>query len=158
MEAQYKVQLQGIQSTLGGNRFYYLTCFSTAQETLIENLNAQLARKDPVHRTDQQAFEVLTREEVNREMQVLQAEANECKKRYRDSEKKLKEKDDEISLLQKNSSYIFLSLLMSSIEHVTFFSQRMTYALSYRRKSIEEKQWRANFNDCLLLRQLVLEQ
>ena len=83
-------------------------CFSTAQETLIENLNAQLARKDRIHRTDQQVFEILTREEANREMQALQAEANECKKRYRDAEKKLKEKDDEISALQKSSSYIFL--------------------------------------------------
>jgi hypothetical protein len=122
MEAQYKVQLQGIQSTLGGYRSHYLTCFLTAQETLIENLNAQLARKDPVHRTDQQVFEMLTREEANREMQVLQAEANECKKRYRDAEKKLKEKDDEISTLQRGSSYIFLSLLlMSNIERVSFF-------------------------------------
>ena len=109
MEAQYKMQLQGIHlCTLGGNAISLSDlCFSTAQETLIENLNAQLARKDPVHRTDQQVFEILTREEVNREMQSLQAEANECKKRYRDAEKKLKEKDDEISMLQKSSSYIF---------------------------------------------------
>ena len=83
---------------------------STAQETLIENLNAQLARKDPLQRMDQQVFEILTREEANREMHVLQAEADECKKRYRDAEKKLKEKDDEISALQKSSSYISLSL------------------------------------------------
>ena len=112
MEAQYKVQLQGIHFRLlwVENLSLYLTCFSIAQETLIENLNAQLARKDPVYRTDQQVFEILTREEVNREMQALQAEANECKKRYRDAEKKLKEKDDEISALQKSSSYIFLSL------------------------------------------------
>ena len=109
MEAQYKMQLQGIHlSTLGGIAISsFDLCFSTAQETLIGNLNAQLARKDPVHRTDQQVFEILTREEVNREMQTLQAEANECKKRYRDAEKKLKEKDDEISMLQKSSSYIF---------------------------------------------------
>ena len=77
--------------------------FSTAQETLIENLNAQLARKDPIHGIDPQLFEILTREEANREMQALQAEASECKKRYRDAEKKLKEKDDEISTLQKSS-------------------------------------------------------
>jgi hypothetical protein len=134
------MQLQGIH-TLDGNRFYYLTCcFSTAQETLIENLNAQLARKDPVHRTDQQVFEILTREEANGEMQALQAEANEWKKRHRDAEKKLKEKDDEISALQTSSSYIFLSLLLtSSVERLTYFLflflfQRMTYALSYKRK------------------------
>ena len=127
----------------------------------MENLNAQLARRDPVHRTDQQLFEILTREEVNRETQALQAEANECKKRYRDAEKKLKEKDDEISALQNSSSYIFFALLLiSNIERFTAFSpQRMTYALSYRQKSSEEKQWRANFNACLLLQQfLILEQ
>lgn len=153
------MQLQGIQFTLGGNRSHYLTCFSTAQETLIENLNAQLARKDPIHRTDQQVFEILTREDANREMQTLQAEANECKRRYRDAEKKLKEKDDEISTLQKSSSYIFLSLLLiSSIERNYYFSQGMTYALSYKLKSSEEKQWRANFNVCRLLQHPVLEQ
>ena len=79
-----------------------LFSFSIAQETLIENLNAQLARKDPVYRTE--VFEILTREEVNREIHALQVEAEECKKRYRDAEKKLGEKDDEISTLQKNSS------------------------------------------------------
>lgn len=114
MEAQYKLQLQGIHLLCWVE--IDLTCFSTAQETLIENLNAQLARKDPLHGTDQ-VFEIFTREEVNREMQALQAEANECKKRYRDAEKKLKEKDDEISMLQKSSLYTFLSLLLiSSIE------------------------------------------
>jgi hypothetical protein len=161
MEAQYKIQLQGIHLLLV--EIDCLTCFSTAQETLIENLNAQLARRGPVHRTDQQVFEILTREEANREMQALQAEANECKKRYRDAEKKLKEKEDEISTLQKSSSYIFLSLsLISSIERnryfLLFLSQRMTYALSYKQKSSEEKQWRANFNACRLLQHLVLEQ
>lgn len=113
MEAQYKIQLQGIHtlhSTLGG--VIWLDVSQPAQETLIENLNAQLARKDPVHRTDQQVFEILTREEVNREKQALQAEANECKKRYQDAEKKLKEKDEEISALQKSSSYIYFSLLL----------------------------------------------
>lgn len=117
MEAQYKMQLQGMHFIYSwdGNRSHYLICcFSTAQETLIENLNAQLARKNSAHRTDQQLFEILTREEANREMQALQAEANECKKRFRDAEKKLKEKDDEISTLLKGSSYFFFSLLLIS--------------------------------------------
>lgn len=100
----------------------YVVCpFSIAQETLIENLNAQLARKDPVHRTDQ-LFEILTREEANREMHTLQLEVDEYKKRYRDAEKKLKEKNDEVSILQKSSSYIFpFFLLISGIEHDHFF-------------------------------------
>lgn len=117
MEAQYKMQLQGthfIYSWDGNRSHYLICCFSTAQETLIENLNAQLARKNSAHRTDQQLFEILTREEANREMQALQAEANECKKRFRDAEKKLKEKDDEISTLLKGSSYFFFSLLLIS--------------------------------------------
>lgn len=83
--------------------------FSIAQQTLIENLNAQLARKDPIHGTDQQVFEILTREEANREMHALRVEANDWKKRFRDVEKKLKERDDEISTLQQSSSYISLS-------------------------------------------------
>jgi len=137
--------------------------FSTAQETLIANLNAQLARKDPTHRTDQQVFEILTREEANREMRALQAEVNEWKKRYQNAEKKFKEKEDEISTLQQRRSYIsLLSLLpISCIEHnhylFFFFSQRMIYALSYKRKSIEGRLWRTNFNACLL-QHLVLEQ
>ncbi|KAF8809100.1 hypothetical protein BYT27DRAFT_7232467 [Phlegmacium glaucopus] len=106
MEGQFKMQLQ-------------------AQETLIANLNAQLARKDPVHRTHQQVFEILTREEANREMHALQAEVNEWKKRYQNVEKKLKEKDDEISTLKQSRSYIsLLSLwLLSGIEHFFILSE-----------------------------------
>lgn len=113
--------------------------FSTAQEALIANLNSQLARKDPIHRTDQQVFEILTREEANREMHTLQAEVDEWKKRCQDVEKKLAQKNEEISTLQRSRSYIPLLpltdlVVLSHNHYCFFFSQRMIYALSYKQK------------------------
>ena len=75
-----------------------------------------------MHRTDQQVFEILTREEANREMHALQAEVNEWKKRCQNAEKKLKDKEDEISTLQQSRSYTSLAfLLISGMKHNPYY-------------------------------------
>ncbi|KAF8163530.1 hypothetical protein B0H34DRAFT_795235 [Crassisporium funariophilum] len=83
MEAQYQAQLQ-------------------ANEALINDLTAKLTRKEPTHQRGKTAvFELLTREEVNKETEALQKQVSVLKSTAQQAQQHLKEKDEEIAALRQ---------------------------------------------------------
>ena len=97
-----------------------------AQDNLIEELKVKLAQSDPLLRSGKTAvFELLTREEANKETEKLQNQLSTYREALQDREKQIKEKDETIATLEQESEWPillrssfnqqFLSLPLSSL-------------------------------------------
>ncbi|KJA27049.1 hypothetical protein HYPSUDRAFT_212722 [Hypholoma sublateritium FD-334 SS-4] len=82
-----------------------------AQDNLIEELKVKLAQSDPLLRSGKTAvFELLTREEANKETEKLQNQLSTYREALHDREKQIKEKDDTIATLEQEKKDLKLEL------------------------------------------------
>lgn len=82
-----------------------------ALESLIKELNAQITRKEPLLLTSEGSlFNILTREEADKETHNLQQQVKSWKAEVENTNKLLKERDDEIVRLRESEQYLKLEL------------------------------------------------
>ncbi|KAF9484696.1 hypothetical protein BDN70DRAFT_945406 [Pholiota conissans] len=76
-----------------------------AKELLIEDLKTKLAQSDPLLRSGKKAvFEILTRDEANKEMEKLNAQVKAYKEALLEQTQSLKDKDERIKTLEQENS------------------------------------------------------
>lgn len=109
------------QSERQGSLVYFAFClcdcmhsrvFVTAHEALINDLQQQLSRKDPLLRTNKNAvFELLTREEADKETKALRDQINSYREAVRERDQRIKQKDEENEELRRTRMLFFFFFL-----------------------------------------------
>ncbi len=99
-----------------------------AQDNLIEELKVKLAQSDPLLRSGKTAvFELLTREEANKETANLQNQLSTYREALQDREKQIKERDETIATLEQESE-------LSTLIRGSFNQQFLSLPRSFSRK------------------------
>ncbi|KIM48770.1 hypothetical protein M413DRAFT_85733 [Hebeloma cylindrosporum] len=81
------------------------------RDALIKDLTTKLARKEPFFRAGKSAgFEIMTRDEAEREMEELQATLKQCKEVLKERDRQLKEKDEQAEELRQEVNNLRIEL------------------------------------------------
>jgi len=92
------------------------TSCNAGRDALIKDLTTKLARKDPFFQAGKSAgFEIMTRDEAEREMEELQTNLKQYKEALKERDRQLKEKDEQAEELRQEGQTSFSSFYISGL-------------------------------------------
>jgi len=92
---------------------------NAGRDALIKDLTTKLARKDPLFRAGKSAgFDIMTRDEAEKEMEELQATLKQYKEVLKDRDRQLKEKDEQAEELRQEGQTPLSSFYINLRAHV----------------------------------------